>query len=63
VKVSGVPDVVVWGTGTPRREFLYVADMADACVHLMNTYSSDQTAKRFNLTGICQASRSELILP
>jgi GDP-L-fucose synthase len=34
--------VVVWGTGTPRREFLYVDDMADACVHLMKTYSSDE---------------------
>jgi GDP-L-fucose synthase len=32
--------VVVWGTGTPRREFLYVDDMADACVHLMKTYSA-----------------------
>ena len=31
---------MVWGTGTPRREFLYVDDMADACVHLMKTYSS-----------------------
>jgi GDP-L-fucose synthase len=31
-KVSGVSNVVVWGTGTPRREFLYVDDMADACV-------------------------------
>jgi GDP-L-fucose synthase len=41
-KVSGVSNVVVWGTGTPRREFLYVDDMADACVHLMKTYSSDQ---------------------
>ena len=39
-KLSGAPDVVVWGTGTPRREFLYVDDMADACVHLMKTYSS-----------------------
>ncbi len=38
-KLSGVPNVVVWGTGTPRREFLYVDDMADACVHLMKTYS------------------------
>lgn len=34
-------DVVVWGTGTPRREFLYVDDCADACVHLMHTYSED----------------------
>ena len=40
-KVAGVKDVVVWGTGTPRREFLYVDDMADACVHLMKTYSSE----------------------
>jgi GDP-L-fucose synthase len=38
-KVSGAKSVVVWGTGTPRREFLYVDDMADACVHLMKTYS------------------------
>jgi GDP-L-fucose synthase len=41
-KISGAPDVVVWGTGTPRREFLYVDDLADACVHLMKTYSSDE---------------------
>jgi GDP-L-fucose synthase len=39
-KVSGAAKVVVWGTGTPRREFLYVDDLADACVHLMKTYSS-----------------------
>jgi len=38
-KLAGQPSVVVWGTGTPRREFLYVDDMADACVHLMKTYS------------------------
>jgi GDP-L-fucose synthase len=41
-KVAGDKDVVVWGTGTPRREFLYVDDMADACVHLMKTYSGDE---------------------
>jgi GDP-L-fucose synthase len=41
-KLSSVPNVVVWGTGTPRREFLYVDDMADACVHLMKTYSSGE---------------------
>ena len=39
-KIAGAKSVVVWGTGTPRREFLYVDDMADACVHLMKTYSS-----------------------
>ncbi|AJA65724.1 GDP-L-fucose synthase [Bradyrhizobium huanghuaihaiense] len=41
-KVSGAKRVIVWGTGTPRREFLYVDDMADACVHLMKTYSSPE---------------------
>jgi GDP-L-fucose synthase len=40
-KMSGAPDVEVWGTGTPRREFLYVDDMADACIHLMKTYSDE----------------------
>jgi GDP-L-fucose synthase len=35
-------DVVVWGTGTPLREFLYVDDCADACVHLMSHYSGDE---------------------
>jgi GDP-L-fucose synthase len=33
-------DVVVWGSGTPRREFLHADDLADACVFLMNRYSS-----------------------
>ncbi len=41
-KVSGAANVTVWGTGTPRREFLYVDDMADACIHLMKTYSDQQ---------------------
>ena len=41
-KVSGSPNVVVWGTGTPRREFLYVDDLAGACIHLMKSYSSDE---------------------
>ncbi len=39
-KLSRASTAVVWGTGTPRREFLYVDDMADACVHLMKAYSS-----------------------
>lgn len=36
---TGAREVVVWGTGTPRREFLYVDDMADASVHLIKNYS------------------------
>lgn len=35
-KQADAPYVTVWGTGTPRREFLYSEDMADACVYLMN---------------------------
>lgn len=34
-------DVLIWGTGKPYREFLHVDDLADACVHLMKTYSSE----------------------
>ena len=37
-KVAGDRDVTIWGTGTPRREFLHVDDLADACVFLMERY-------------------------
>jgi GDP-L-fucose synthase len=40
-KSKRAPSVVVWGTGTPRREFLYVDDLADACIYLMMNYSGD----------------------
>ena len=42
--VSGAPTVTVWGSGTPRREFLYSDDMADACVYLMNLADDRFTA-------------------
>jgi GDP-L-fucose synthase len=38
-KLRGDAEIVVWGTGSPRREFLHVDDCADACVHLMQSYS------------------------
>jgi GDP-L-fucose synthase len=37
-KKSGAESVIVWGSGKPKREFLHVDDLADACVFLMNTY-------------------------
>src|SRR5215469_2279494 len=40
-KVARAPEVVVWGSGTPRREFLYVDDLADAGVHLLRHYSGE----------------------
>jgi GDP-L-fucose synthase len=41
-KVAGQREVVVWGTGQPRREFLHVDDLADACLFLMNNYEGAQ---------------------
>ncbi len=41
-KIAGRDEVVVWGTGTPRREFLYVDDMASAAVFLMQHYSDER---------------------
>ena len=40
-KVADRREVVVWGTGTPRREFLHVDDLADAAVHLLRTYAGE----------------------
>ena len=41
-KVAGEREVVVWGTGAPRREFLHVDDLADACVLLMDQYDAEE---------------------
>jgi len=41
-KESSLPAVTIWGSGTPRREFLYADDLAEACVFLMNTYNEKQ---------------------
>jgi GDP-L-fucose synthase len=42
-KVSNAPSVTVWGTGTPRREFLHVDDLAQACLVLLQNYDSPDT--------------------
>ena len=41
-KLEGKDKVELWGTGTPMREFLYVEDLADACVYLMKNYNSSE---------------------
>jgi GDP-L-fucose synthase len=41
-KVNGHPSVPLWGTGSPKREFLHVDDLAEACVHLMDIYSGEE---------------------
>jgi len=41
-KITGAPEVIIWGTGTPRREFLYVDDLADACLFLMERYQEGE---------------------
>ena len=41
-KKNNVKEVVLWGTGNPKREFLYVDDLADACLFLMNNYDSEE---------------------
>ena len=42
-KLNGATEVVCWGDGTPMREFLYVDDLADLCIFLMNNYSGNET--------------------
>jgi GDP-L-fucose synthase len=41
-KVSGAAEVKVWGSGTPKREFLHVDDLAEACIFLMENYNSPE---------------------
>ena len=41
-KLAGAPSMTVWGTGSPRREFLAVDDLADACIFVMKHYSGDE---------------------
>lgn len=41
-KVSGAPELVIWGSGTPRRELLHVDDCADACLHLLRHHSGEE---------------------
>jgi len=48
-KMNNAPQVVVWGTGAPRREFMHVDDMADACVYLMENYDASDMGEFVNI--------------
>lgn len=48
-KINKEPEVVVWGTGKPRREFLHVDDMADACVYLMENFDAQEIGEFVNV--------------
>jgi GDP-L-fucose synthase len=49
-KINGKSSVTVWGTGTPRREFMYVDDMAEACVFLMKKLSAKDIGELINIS-------------
>ena len=48
-KVNNEPEVVVWGTGKPLREFMHVDDMADACVYLMENFDYSKIGEFVNI--------------
>lgn len=60
-KQAGAPEVEVWGTGTPRREFLHVDDLADACQFLMANYDSPEIINVGTGTDITVATLAGLI--
>lgn len=58
-KINNLPEVEIWGSGTPLREFLYSEDMADACIYLMETYKGNDffnigTGKEITIKGLAE---------
>jgi GDP-L-fucose synthase len=51
-KISKNRDVILWGTGNPKREFLFIDDMASACIHIMETVDAKQLYDEFRLSHI-----------
>jgi GDP-L-fucose synthase len=59
-KLAGAPEVVIWGTGTPRREFLYSDDLADGCVFLLENASAARIGEFINVGSGTDQSIGEL---
>ena len=60
-KMSGEPELVAWGSGTPRREFLHVDDLASACVFLLENYDSPEIINIGSGTDLTIRELAELI--
>jgi GDP-L-fucose synthase len=60
-KVTGAASFSVWGTGTPRREFLHADDCADALVHIMKVYSDDEHINVGSGTDVTIADLARLV--
>ncbi len=60
-KIAGNPEVVVWGSGSPRREFLFVDDLADAIVYLTDVYSEADPINVGTGSDVSIAERASLI--
>ena len=60
-KTEGVESVTCWGDGSPLREFLYVDDLADLCVFLMNNYSGNETVNAGSGKEITLTELSEMV--
>ncbi|MHB8293850.1 MAG: GDP-L-fucose synthase family protein [Acidimicrobiales bacterium] len=66
-RLRGVAEVVIWGTGSPMREFLHVDDLADCCVFLMDSYNDAEhinvgTGKEISILGLAELVR-DLVYP
>jgi GDP-L-fucose synthase len=59
-KVAACPTVTVWGSGKPRREFMYSEDMADACIFLMENYDAKEIGETINVGTGADISIKEL---
>lgn len=60
-KLAQAPSMEIWGTGTPRREFLHVDDLADACIFLLQNYDSPEPVNVGSGTDLPIAELAELV--